>query len=485
ARTGTASSTADACSALPAGSLAGKVALIRRGTCSFNAKSFNAQNAGAVGVVLYNNVAGRVSPTVAGPPTITIPVVAISDAEGVLIDGRLASGSVDMTWTSEQGRFLNPTGGLISSFSSYGLAADLSLKPDIGAPGGLIYSTYPLEQGGYATISGTSMASPHTAGAVALLLQRYPKQMEPGKARTLLQNSADPKLWSLAPGFGLLDHVHRQGAGMLDIDDAILAKTRIQPGKIEAGEGAAGPFTQRLTLVNRSKTAVTYDLSYVNALSTGGVINPSFFFSDASVAFSTPSVTVPKGKAWVDVTITPATGPVNGQYGGYVVFTPRGGGRVYRVPFAGFVGDYQGIVVLQPTANGFPWLAKLSGGFLFNQPAGASYSLVGDDIPFFLVHLDHQARRVRFEVFDAVTGKAWHRISDDQYTTRNSTPTSFFAFTWDGITFKGKGNQPKDYLTVPNGSYVVKLSVLKALGDDTNPAHWETWNSPVVTLARP
>ncbi|HEY4555597.1 MAG TPA: S8 family serine peptidase, partial [Lysobacter sp.] len=50
ARTGTQTSTADACTALPAGSLAGKVALIRRGTCGFYDKAINAQNAGAVGV---------------------------------------------------------------------------------------------------------------------------------------------------------------------------------------------------------------------------------------------------------------------------------------------------------------------------------------------------------------------------------------------------------------------------------------------------
>ena len=149
--------------------------LIRRGTCTFYAKAFNAMNGGAAAVVLYNNVAGRISPTVAPPtaadPPITIPVVAVSDTEGVLIHNRLVAGPVTMTWTDDTGTFTNPTGGLISSFSSYGLEAELDLKPDIGAPGGLIRSTYPLEQGGYATVSGTSMASPHVAGGVALLLQ--------------------------------------------------------------------------------------------------------------------------------------------------------------------------------------------------------------------------------------------------------------------------------------------------------------------------
>ena len=64
ARTGTATSANDACgvpSPLPAGSLTGRVALIRRGTCSFYEKAFNAQSAGAAGVVLYNNVPGFIS----------------------------------------------------------------------------------------------------------------------------------------------------------------------------------------------------------------------------------------------------------------------------------------------------------------------------------------------------------------------------------------------------------------------------------------
>ena len=61
-------SAADACSALPPGSLAGKVALIRRGDCTFYVKAANAQTAGAIAVVLYNNAAGQLNPTVAGRP---------------------------------------------------------------------------------------------------------------------------------------------------------------------------------------------------------------------------------------------------------------------------------------------------------------------------------------------------------------------------------------------------------------------------------
>jgi hypothetical protein len=494
ARTGTPATPNDACSALPADSLSGKVALIRRGTCSFYIKATNAQTAGAVGVVLYNNTIGSLSPTVAGTPAITIPVVAITAANGVLIDGRLAGGSVDLTWTSQTVSSVNPTGGLISSFSSYGLSPDLALKPDIGAPGGSIWSTYPLALGGYASLSGTSMSSPHVAGAAALYLQAHPGTSAQA-VRGIFQNSAVPANWWGNPGLGFLDNVHRQGAGMLQIDKAILAPVTIEPGKLALGESQFGPATRTLKLQNGGGSAVTFDLSYVNALSTGGVITPSFWDSDATVAFSAPSVTVPSGgTATVDATITAPTEPTYGQYGGYIVFTPQGGGQVCRVPFAGFVGDYQSIQALTPTSNGFPWLAKVIGSNYVNQPTGATFTLVNGDVPYILVHLEHQVALLAIEIYDAATGKPVHPVFnkwlDLEYVGRNSTPTGFFAFAWDGQRIHSNGYNGNGYkkdLTkqVPNGTYILKLKALKALGDPNNPAHWEIWTSPTVTLARP
>lgn len=62
---------------------------------------------------------------------------------------------------------------------------------------------------------------------------------------------------------------------------------------------------------------------------------------------------------------------------------------------------------------------------------------------------------------------------------RNSTAGGFFAYAWDGTTTSGN----KTY-TVPNGRYhyQVRLSVLEALGDSSNPAHWESWVSPVIQV---
>jgi len=101
ARTGTVTTTNDACTALPAGSLTGKIGLIRRGTCSFYIKVSNAQAAGAIGVILYNNVTGTLTPSVTptgGNPALTIPVVAITQADGALINNRMDAGPVTTTW---------------------------------------------------------------------------------------------------------------------------------------------------------------------------------------------------------------------------------------------------------------------------------------------------------------------------------------------------------------------------------------------------
>jgi subtilisin family serine protease len=499
ARTGTATALDDACAPFPAGSLTGKVALVRRGTCSFYTKTFNAQSAGAMSVVLYNNAPGILNATVAGVPPITIPVVAITAEKGSLIDGRLASGNVDLTWTSLVVSEPQPTGNLISNTSSFGLAPDLSFKPDIGAPGGAIRSTLPLELGGAGNISGTSMSAPHVAGAVALLLEARPRT-KPDEVQKRLQNTARPHLWWGDPTLGLLDNVHRQGAGMLQIDDAILADAIVSPSSLALGEIESGSTTRALRISleglrnalgrRRNRTdnvadQVTYTLGHEPALATGpNTFTPSFVPRFATIQFSTPAVTLGGDHANSEiilVTIAPPALPAK-LFGGYITLTPDDGGTVLRVPYAGYNGDYQEIPVLTPTPFGLPWLAKIIGLNLVNQPAGASFTLQDDDVPFILFHLDHQSRRLRIEVFDTTTGQSLGFADDEAFLPRNSAAISFFVFPWDGTVIDKTAGGTRD---VPDGAYRVEVSVLKALGDPRNPAHTETWSSPPIVIARP
>ncbi|WP_370898001.1 T9SS-dependent M36 family metallopeptidase [Chryseobacterium gossypii] len=88
-----AASVADGCAALPAGELAGKIGLIQRGTCSFSVKVKNAQNAGAVAAVIYNDPAnGSTLINMGGVDnTITIPSILITNAEGEYIKTKLTA----------------------------------------------------------------------------------------------------------------------------------------------------------------------------------------------------------------------------------------------------------------------------------------------------------------------------------------------------------------------------------------------------------
>jgi subtilisin family serine protease len=449
----------------------GKVALIVRGACSFREKALKAQAAGATAAIIHNSSPGNFNGTL-GSPAVDFPVASISQEDGEFIRTREP---VDITWTDQMDLFPHPNAGLLSDFSSYGPAADLSLKPDIGAPGGSIYSTLPLEQGGYGVKGGTSMAAPHVSGAVALLLEAHPNT--PSQAvRRILQNSADPAVWSLNPGLGALDHTFRQGAGMLDIDDAILATTRIEPGKLSLGESEAGPYHTTLYIENKGMYDVTYDLSYESAVATTGTWadDLDFWLTDEVVDFGMDSVTVPAGGSKnVSVTIYPPTGPDQGLYGGYIIFTPQDEGQVYRIPYAGFVGDYQSLPVLDANPYDLPWLLDSAGGdYTFTMEAG--------DYPTFWVNLGQQVRKLRMAVTDADTGRSWHLAFDEAYYGRNSNYSYFFEFVWDGWTSAGRKVR-----MVPDGDYVVELQIQKALGEDNNPDHWETWTSPVITIDRP
>jgi minor extracellular serine protease Vpr len=346
----------------------------------------------------------------------------------------------------------------------------------------------PLELGGYDTYSGTSMAAPHVAGTVALLLGARP-DLDPATVRDVLQNSAMPATWSGDLAAGVPDSAYRQGAGMVRIDRSILSRTIISPGKLSVGESAAGPFTATLSITNKSESEseVMYELTHVPGASTtaGNHWLPANAASGgATVDFGTPMVTLAPGEVTeVSVTITANPALADGSlFGGYIVFTPHGGAaaEALRVPYAGFKGDYQSVPILTPADQSYPWLGKRSGSTYTRQASGATYTLQAGDTPYIVAHLDHNAARVTMDITEATTGKPWGRAMDLSSVGQNTTATATEKYAWNGTAKLGKQT-----VLVPNGRYLVKLSVLKALGDAGNPAHWETWTSPPVTINHP
>ncbi len=470
-----------ACSSLTV-DLTGQIALIVRGTCTFATKAANAKAAGAAGALIFNNSAGVPNFTLGSPMGFAVGGMLQSD--GLALQAKLP---VSITFNNQTTSIHNPTGGLISSFSSFGPTAELGLKPNISAPGGSIFSTYPLALGGYATLSGTSMASPHIAGAAALALQANP-HAGPSWVKSRLQNNAVPALWWGNPALGLLDNVHRQGAGLVNINAAVNNKVVIQPSELALGPvGYGNTVTQNITIFNGDKAAKTYTLSHAPALATGwtdtattDTFVPNYWLNSALVGFESDTVFVPAGgKVTVGVSIQAPNGVFDSVFGGYLVATPGSAvaaataDTTLQVPYVGFAGDYRTITVFNPAASSYG-NPILSADGNFGPSAPITVSRASGAPAFVLFHLDHPVRRLRMFAYNAHSGKPWSEVFTDNFDPRNSTATGFYLAGWFLTDMAGH--------PAPNGQYFLRMEVQKALGDPNDPAAWETWDSPVVTV---
>ena len=196
--------------------LAGKVALIKRGGNTFNEKVLNAQNAGAVGAIIYNNVAGDLYMSVKGNK---IPAISVTlDTAEIIKKDLSKSVAIDMRPQEAD----NPQYGELSEFTNWGLSAGGYMKPDITAPGGHIYSTQTMGNT-FGDMSGTSMATPHVCGAVGVIRARLNDMIFAGEThkaaltKTILMNSAVPHV---DPVTHTTTSPRRQGAGVMNLTRA-------------------------------------------------------------------------------------------------------------------------------------------------------------------------------------------------------------------------------------------------------------------------
>jgi subtilisin family serine protease len=219
-------------SPLPSGSLAGDIALISRGRCTFVSKAIRAANAGAVGIVLVDNRAGGPESI---PISLPIPAGMISDLDGALLRDYLSTtrGVADVTIGNVIERVDNGRSGVVTSFSAGGPTAfEHLLKPDIAAPGGsVLSSTLPEFTDGppFAVFDGTSMSSPHVAGSAALLVQLHP-EWTPQQVKSALMTTAatsweDTARTHEAP-------VTLGGAGLVDLARAAKPHVLTQPSSL-------------------------------------------------------------------------------------------------------------------------------------------------------------------------------------------------------------------------------------------------------------
>lgn len=230
---------------------AGKIALIDRGTCTFSTKVRSAIAAGAIGVIVINNVAG--DPTAMATDGLggdDLPAVQIGKTEGAALR---ASGATTVTAVASFSEFLTSNADILAGFSSQGPTfVDYSIKPDLTSVGVNVLSSIPLNDGDdWAFFSGTSMASPHIAGSAAVLLDLHPG-WSPAKVKSALVNTADRVVTDAFEDAHFVGP-RAQGAGREDLTEAADANVVFSPvsasfGKISGSQTSS--TTMEITVRN-------------------------------------------------------------------------------------------------------------------------------------------------------------------------------------------------------------------------------------------
>ncbi len=358
------------------GDVEGKIVLVARGNLvSFADKHANGALAGAAGVIIYNNVTDPIYASIEGS-TATIPCGTISLAKAqevfALFGGREGKFSVAYTLNADHGD--EGETAQMSSFSSWGPTGGLTLKPEITAPGGNIYSINGVDPSGkaYEQMSGTSMSSPHVAGLAALSAQYIQDKgleeltglSQRVLTQSLMMSTAEPIFEGDLPY-----SVRNQGAGMASIENMILADTYVlvdgQVGgkvKAELGDGTE-KRTFTFTLNNLTNAEQTYSLC-AQLMTTGTTVIDGYSLStdemaplNGEVTFSTgDTVTVPAGgsaSVTVSIDLTDETvaamealGYTKGFYlEGFVYATAQANaegnlGASHSIPMLGFWGNW-------------------------------------------------------------------------------------------------------------------------------------------------
>ncbi|KAH8890656.1 subtilisin-like protein, partial [Thozetella sp. PMI_491] len=234
------------------------VVIAETGTCALGSQM---SGASAFGIkYLIAATAERLDPSPFGQdielqiPFPSVATVVVTPAVGAqLIKNIQADPSYTIKFNSSAAGTMDlVTGGLMSNFSSFGPSWDsLSVKPTLSAPGGKILATWPLgPSGGYAIISGTSMAAPFVAGAYALVKSQFPN-LSVAQIGNLLQSTSTPM--SYVYDKSILSTVAHQGAGMVNPYKAITYGTLVSPSQINLGDLDDFQRTaQTITITNKA-----------------------------------------------------------------------------------------------------------------------------------------------------------------------------------------------------------------------------------------
>ncbi len=487
--------------------VAGKVALISRGGCTFATKIDNAAAKGAVAVIVYNNQSdGNGIFTMGGTEGVTIPAVMTFNSAGAKLAKELNDGgSVKINFAGQIAHLEVPTSEVdtLSNFSSWGTAPDLTPKPDVTAPGGNIRSATVPNQ--YEAWNGTSMAAPHVTGAAALLKQAH-SAWTPKEIKVALQNTSKILMQGSVPY-----SIRQQGAGRIQVDQAaatpVLAFAESGKGQ-GTGQLALGQVAEQsrtgfaFTLKNDSAEPVTYTLSATPVYRPKASKSGTFFalsdepWTGASVVLGSDTVTVPAGGETRVTGLLDLTGAAinpNAPWGHWAeafVQLTAAGQPALHLPLLAFAGEFDQMPIVDRAMDD-PWaymgrtgLYVPYGGGHFG---GLGWSLDGSsydpqtvaispnhdgnqDSAYPLVELLRNSPAMTIDVKDA-SGQVVRRIGNSQWLRNIGVGYYLGDWSWDGTRYDRRFGRN---VPAPDGQYQVEIRTKSAAGNT-----WQTYDLPV------
>ncbi|KAI0151552.1 subtilisin-like protein [Xylariaceae sp. FL1272] len=509
----------DACDPFPADrpTLEGSIALVRRGSCTFVQKVTNLAAIGAQYVLFYNNEAA-----ITTPQTIDGVLAAMVEAEvgAKIIEIVKAGGSVsgDFASNTDMPSYVDwSAGGKASDFTSWGALNDLSVKPDVGAPGGQIYSTYLANS--YAILSGTSMACPYVAGVAALWVGQHGGRatQEKGWARALgrriISSGQTLPWWDGASTDGdFTAPVEQVGTGLVDSWKVLNYDTQLEFQAMALNDTKHFNGNHEVLLTNNGDKDITYTFSHVPAAGFETYecvaaddcrIKPWTNLSPVSLEVDVnlpESITLAAGMSQiVDVTFeNPREKGWNADEGST--------GEQLSVPYFGLGSDLKEIISPVYRKN-FP--ITVSGTENVTIEENAAFTFESEEFPRITARLKWGSAQVRWDIFES----NW---TEYQWKWPLKTGKNGYVGTVQGIDKSTGGvDYPNVTVTFPvpwvhrnadeddwqinheywwpegklgdgnkiaPGNYTMRFAVLNPFGDPKRKGDWSVYKTPKITV---
>jgi subtilisin family serine protease len=504
--------TVDACEPLPEDTpdLSEFNVLIRRSTeCDELVQAANVAAKGGRWLTIYNNMPG-IQWFVVDEIKGIEGVIAIDEAEGVSWVRALEAGDEVLTqviyWENAGEIIYSPENvlspGAVSLFSCQGPTFELDVKPQFGGPGRGILSTLPLDLGAFGIASGTSMATPLVAGAYALIMEARGR-LTPKEIENLLAANSNPQLFLEVEGSAdgneelvwgdWLTSVVQQGAGLIQVYDAVHASTLLEPSSLSFNDTKNRPDSLDFSISNNADQEIVYAISHVPTRTLYSLDKQGFQMprpnnntkSHAELEFSQSRVTIAPGSAaTVSVVATPPEGVDEARFplwSGYIAINGSDGSSL-SLAYQGLSGSlYDATPLVGENATyvvnstGTTWTPVPENTTFILPPYGSNPGNVNPyitSLPVFALDLQWGSPLIIADVVPVSKRAANGAAGSPSNGSIGQLPDFPLQFASRGVwLWPWLGNfESGDY--APAGCYKIVARVLRIQGDEANEGDW-------------